>query len=102
MLRFGKKNAKNKNVIWTHAQSEKTKIKANSLDFCFFGSSFNVVDHDKTSREINRILKLNGRVCLMYNHRILSDQNQKNIEKIIFKNIPNYKFFIGFYFEEIT
>jgi hypothetical protein len=42
--------------------------------------------------EIKRLLIKNGYFCCMWNYRVLDNKHQKNIEKIILKNKPDYKY----------
>lgn len=90
---YGKKNTKIfDNLNWSTGSGENTGLKNKSLYFVFFGSSFNTVNYKKTSVEIKRILIKGGYFCCMWNHRVLKNNHQKNIEKIIFKIIPDYNY----------
>lgn len=97
MLKIGKKNVPK--IKWIKKNAESTKIKKGTIDNIFFGSSFNVINFKKTVRELKRILKVNGKVICIWNHRILNDKHQKQIEKIIFRFLPNYQY--GFRREDI-
>ncbi len=90
---YGKKNLKKYlNIKWKDAKAENTKLKSNIAQCVFFGSSFNVVNHKKTFKEIKRILRNKGFFCFMWNHRNLNNIHQKKIENIVKKNLPNYKY----------
>ena len=92
MRMYGKKNTVNNKVTWTEGIAEKTNLPTSSFDAVFFGSSFNVVDQKKALEETSRILKKNGWFVCMWNHRDITDPTQKNIEKIIYQNIPKYEY----------
>ena len=92
MRMYGIKNTEGMNVIWSEGIGEDTGLKSESVNAVFFGSSFNVVNTKKTLNEVSRILKPNGWFSCMWNHRDTEDKLQKEIEKIIFKFIPNYSY----------
>lgn len=89
MRKLGKKNVKN--CDWINGSAEKTNVLGYYYS-AFFGSSFNVIDHKKTIKELNRILFNGSKVICFFNHRNLNDNIQKHIEKIIKKNIKNYDY----------
>jgi len=89
MRKIGKKNIKN--CDWIDGSAEKTNVNGNYYS-AFFGSSFNVVNHKKTIKELNRILFNGSKIICLFNHRNLNDNIQKQIEMIIKKNIKNYDY----------
>ena len=89
MRKYGKKNV-NK-CEWINGTAENTNLR--EVKYCaFFGSSFNVVDHKKVVKELNKILVNQGKIVCLFNHRILEDKVQNTIEQIIKKFIPNYSY----------
>ena len=93
MRLYGKQNTKLfDNLNWSTGSGEVTGLKDKSVYFVFFGSSFNTVNYKKASAEIKRIVIKNGYFCCMWNHRVLNNDHQKNIEKIILKKIPDYNY----------
>ena len=89
---IGISNTERLNASWIEGTGENTTLDDNSVDFVFFGSSFNVLDQDKALLETKRILKKNGAFACMWNHRDLLDNKQKKIENIIKKFIPQYDY----------
>ena len=71
------------NVLWHEGIGEETGQKSNFFDMVTFGSSFNVCERNKALLETSRILKPNGWFACMWNHRILEDPIQSEIESII-------------------
>ena len=89
MRKIGKKNIKN--CDWIDGSAEKINVNG-SFYSAFFGSSFNVINHKKTIKELNRILFNGSKIICLFNHRNLDDNIQKQIEMIIKKNIKNYDY----------
>tara|TARA_Y200000002_G_C22584231_1_gene622243 strand:+ start:379 stop:1119 length:741 start_codon:yes stop_codon:yes gene_type:complete len=92
MRMYGIKNTEGMRVNWSEGVGENTGLQSESVNAAFFGSSFNVVNTEKTLMEVSRILKAKGWFSCMWNHRDTEDKLQKEIEKIIFKYIPNYSY----------
>ena len=93
MMRYGKKNTINqKKLSWNLGTAEKTGLNSNSIFCAFFGSSFNTVNHLQSLNEMKRILIPKGYFCCMWNHRDLNNLHQKEIEKIILKEIPKFNY----------
>lgn len=93
MRKFGIDRTKEKSHIsWLEAVGENTGLPNESFDLVTFGSSFNVTDRQKTLKEVHRILKPNGYVAVLWNHRDLTDSIQSNIEKIIEIHVPTYSY----------
>ena len=92
MMEIGMERTKNySNVKWIKATATETTLPSESCDWVAFGSSFNVCDRDKAILEVYRILKNNGYMTCMWNHRDLDDPIQKKAEEIILKYVPNYE-----------
>ena len=92
MRRYGIKNTQGKSIFWSEGTGEKTGLEDSSVYAAFFGSSFNVVNQQKTLEEVARILVPGGWFSCMWNHRDVEDSLQKEIEKIITSFIPNYDY----------
>ena len=92
MRRYGIKNTQDKSIFWSEGTGEKTGLEDSSVYAAFFGSSFNVVNQQKTLEEVARILVPGGWFSCMWNHRDVEDSLQKEIEKIITSFIPNYDY----------
>ena len=92
MRRYGIKNTQDKSIFWLEGTGEKTGLEDSSVYAAFFGSSFNVVNQQKTLEEVARILVPGGWFSCMWNHRDVEDSLQKEIEKIITSFIPNYDY----------
>ena len=60
MRMYGIQNTAGKSVTWTEGVGESTGLEDNSVQAAFFGSSFNVVDQEKTLEEVARILLPRG------------------------------------------
>lgn len=92
MRKFGIKNTVGLPVIWSEGTGENTGLPSASVVATFFGSSFNVVDQQKTLKECARILRPAGWFCCMWNHRDLDDPLQSMMEGIIKKHIQHYDY----------
>ncbi len=87
----GINRTKNCKIQWFEGTGENTGMKKSFFDIVTFGSSFNVCNRQQALKEASRILKPNGWFACMWNHRdIESNLIQKDIERIIKNNIPNY------------
>jgi len=89
MRKIGKKNIKD--CDWIDGSAEKTNVNGNYYS-AFFGSSFNVINHKKTIKELDRILFNGSKIICLFNHRNLNDNIQEHIEMIIKRNIKNYDY----------
>ena len=87
-----KRTEKFKNINWLKGTGEQTNQKDSQFDAVTFGSSFNVCDQKLALQESLRICKSGAWFACMWNHRDLDDSIQKNIEKIIKTNLPNYDY----------
>ena len=75
---------------WIGGRAEKLPLKSNSLDLACFGSSFNVVDPERALDEVSRVLKLDGLLGIMWNHRDLNDPLQAEVESVIRAHLPDF------------
>lgn len=87
-----KRTIKYSNIKWFEGTGENTGQPSDFFDMVTFGSSFNVTNRQSALAESSRILKKDGWFACMWNHRLLSDPIQAEIEKIIKKNITNYEY----------
>jgi ubiquinone/menaquinone biosynthesis C-methylase UbiE len=78
------------NVCWHEGTGEQTGQAAQFFDMVTFGSSFNVCDRQLALKETARILKPRGWFACMWNHRLLSDPIQAEIESIIKSRVQGY------------
>lgn len=87
-----KRTANLSTVKWHEGTGENSGMPSGAYDFVTFGSSFNVCDRPKALNETHRLLKPGKYFTCLWNHRDLEDPVQKNIEKIIKDNIPDYDY----------
>jgi ubiquinone/menaquinone biosynthesis C-methylase UbiE len=93
MRKFGKmRTAKCSAVSWFEGVGEATGQPESAFNAVTFGSSFNVTDRPKALLESWRILKPGGWFACMWNHRVLEDPIQQNIENIIKAAVPDYDY----------
>lgn len=75
---------------WLGGRAEQLPFKSNSFELACFGSSFNVVDPVRALNEVSRVLKLDGRLAIMWNHRNLNDPLQAEVESVIRAHLPDF------------
>lgn len=93
MRRYGEKITSGiGNIFWYEGVGEDTGMKTGYFDLVTFGSSFNVCDQQSALKETHRILKPNGYIACMWNHRDLEEPLQKDIERTIKASIPKYDY----------
>lgn len=80
----------NAGAQWVFGQAEQLPLNSNSFDIACFGSSFNVVDAARSLGEVTRILKDDGVLAILWNHRNLSDPLQAAVESAVKARIPDY------------
>lgn len=85
------RTGKFKNIKWIKASGIDTTLKDKSIDWVTFGSSFNVMDRNMALKESHRILKDDGFLTCIWNHRDLNDPIQKIAEDTIIEFIPDYE-----------
>lgn len=77
-------------ATWLLARSEALPLDANSYDLVCFGSSFNVVDATRSLNEASRVLKDDGLLAILWNHRDLNDPLQAAVESVIRAHLPDF------------
>jgi ubiquinone/menaquinone biosynthesis C-methylase UbiE len=92
MMAGGIQNTAGMDVIWRKGTAEATGLDGGSVDAVFFGSSFNVVRQPDAMLETARILKENGWMVCLWNHRDLNDPLQSKVENAIRSYIPGYDY----------
>lgn len=80
------------NVSWSIGTGEESNEPDNKYHMVTFGSSFNVCRQDKALEETWRILRPNGYLCCLWNHRDIHDSIQNEIENIIKEVISDYSY----------
>jgi hypothetical protein len=80
------------NVRWIDSVMESTGQAARSFSACTYGSSFGVVDRSVTLREAARLLEDGGWFACVFNHRVLDDPLQREIETFIRTRVPHYDY----------
>jgi ubiquinone/menaquinone biosynthesis C-methylase UbiE len=81
-----------RNVRWLEGTAESTGLASSSVDLVTFGSSFNVCDQSAALQESVRILRPSGWFACMWNHRVLEDSLQSEIESVIKSQIKEYDY----------
>jgi SAM-dependent methyltransferase len=79
-----------RNVRWMDGLMEGTGLPGSSFRACTYGSSFGVVDRPVTLREAARLLQDGGWFVCVFNHRVLEDPLQREIETFIRSRVPDY------------
>jgi ubiquinone/menaquinone biosynthesis C-methylase UbiE len=96
MRKFGIENTlsyvPSAHISWRAGTGEQTALATASAAAVFFGSSFNVVDRAATLKEAARVLQPQGSFCCMWNHRVLDDPIQAQIENVIKNRVKNYEY----------
>jgi len=92
MRALGVRNSEGLTIDWSEGTGERTHLASDAFDLATFGSSFNVVDQRAALHEVARILKEEGSLACMWNHRDLEDALQARIETIIQHEILNYSY----------
>ncbi len=75
---------------WICGRAERLPLQSNSFDLACFGSSFNVVDPVSSLDEVSRVLKNDGILAIMWNHRDLCDPLQAAVEMVIRSHLPDF------------
>ena len=87
-----RRTARFPNVRWLDGLMEDTGQPARSFSVSTYGSSFGVVDRLTTLREAARVLEDAGWFVCVFNHRVLEDPLQREIEAFIGSCLPNYSY----------
>lgn len=91
MRRLGERRAPPASeVVWLRAHAEATTLPDASCAAVGFGSSFNVVDARLAVAESARILRADGCLFCLWNHRRLDDPLQAAIEDAIRRLVPGF------------
>jgi ubiquinone/menaquinone biosynthesis C-methylase UbiE len=80
------------NVRWIDGVMERTEQPTGGFSLCTCGSSFGVADRLLTLREVARVLADGGWFACLFNHRVLDDPLQQEIESYIRSCIPAYDY----------
>ena len=80
----------NGDAKWIRGSAERLPLKSNSIDLACFGSSFNVVDAARSLDEVSRVLKDDGLLAILWNHRDLNDPLQAAVEAVIRAHLPDF------------
>lgn len=78
------------NVRWVEGTGEDTGLVADTFQLVTFGSSFNVTNRPASLEESARILKSEGWFACLWNHRVLEDSIQSEIQSIIQNQLPDF------------
>lgn len=79
-------------VRWVEGTGEATGLEPSAFDFVTFGSSFNVCDQMAALNETARILRWHGWFACMWNHRVLEDPLQSEIEAVIRSRVKSFDY----------
>ena len=88
----GMENIKSEKCRWISSAAESIDLPDNYVSSVWFGSSFNVVNHDKMFLEYKRVTKIGSWITCLWNHRDLDDPIQKEVESIFKSSIDNYQY----------
>ncbi len=75
---------------WHSTRAEATGLRAGTYGIVSFASSFNVVAAEIALAEAERLLRPQGSLLLLFNHRDLDDPLQSAIESCIRRHVPDY------------
>lgn len=77
-------------LAYVAARGEATGLPTAAFDLVSYGSSFNVMPAAAALAEAARLLRDNGYIALMWNHRDLDDPLQQLVEQAIRRHLPAY------------
>jgi SAM-dependent methyltransferase len=92
MRKIGVEKIASERLNWHGLAAENVKFTENKFSSVWFGSSFNVINFEKTMDLVIPSLKLNSWLICLWNHRDLDNPIQKKIENIITSEIPNFEY----------
>lgn len=92
MANAGKAIGRDQLIRWHPTQAEETGLPTQSYSAVCFGSSLNVVRPESALREAARLLRADGKLLVLYNHRDLTDPLQRRIEATIRELIPDFSY----------
>lgn len=79
-------------VRWMAGSATALPLLTSSMDLVCFGSSFNVVPAADALAESARVLRPGGGWLAVWNHRDLEDPLQAEIERLIVRSVPDYRY----------
>lgn len=77
-------------VPWVEAVAEATTLLDGQFALATFGSSFNVIDQGRALQEVARILQPAGWMACLFNHRVLDDPLQQQVQAVIAREVPGF------------
>lgn len=83
--------AKKKNIISIKGTAENTALECNSINFVTVAQAFHWFDKEAFKKECKRILKIDGKILLVWNDRDISDEFIKENFEINRRFCPNFK-----------
>lgn len=92
MRERGNARLHNQPMTWVDATAEQSGQPGDHFRLVSFGSSFNVTRKNAALDETVRLLKDDGWLLLLWNHRDLTDPLQARIEDLIKAQIPSYRY----------
>ena len=92
MAAVGKTLGKQHRIHWHATEAENTGLPDQIYSAVCFGSSLNVVRHQSALAEAARLLRADGKLVVLYNHRDLNDLLQGEIETRIRNVIPGFSY----------
>jgi ubiquinone/menaquinone biosynthesis C-methylase UbiE len=91
MRRIGEKNTQVfSEVQWMDGTGEKTGQANSQYALVTYGSSFNTTTRSTALLESARILRPNAWFACLWNHRDREDYIQKEVDSLIYRNIPKF------------
>ena len=92
MAAVGQALGQQQRIHWHTTQAEQTGLPDHSYSAVCFGSSLNVVRPESALCEAARLLRADGKLVILYNHRDLNDPLQRKIEASIRTVIPGFTY----------
>jgi SAM-dependent methyltransferase len=83
------------NVVAIDGSAEETNLPDNSADFITVAQAFHWFDRQKTKAEFQRILKINGKVILIWNSRVPESELIKENDELCRVLCPDFNGFSG-------
>jgi len=83
------------NFTSVNATAENTTLSDRSVDLITVAQAFHWFDRDKFKAECKRILKPDGKVVLVWNTRVPTNESMEDYERIIRKYCPDFEGFSG-------
>lgn len=92
MREIGESLTAGKNVVWRYGTGEDIGAVDNTFDLVTYGSSFNTTNRAVALKETSRVLKPGRWFACMWNHRVLTDPLQAEVEGLIKATITGYDY----------